>query len=400
MLPLFTRKRVAVTIPVDGASYAVMSTLVVMPTETLERTTTDANRSHQASFTVQPRVGETIPDLCGRLVAQLRAVSATPLHLLAFGDCQASAAVAAALARAESRLDCPITWVEGGACHHAPIAGLQVQTFSGPVERIVVNGRSVGSVFTDGGARQCVIGGLGPDDQTGSRAEQTARTLGNLQSALARAGFELADVVRTWYYLDDILAWYDDFNRVRTGIYSHVKFKTGSLPASTGIGARNPAGAALTLAAWAYRPRSGRAYAAEVASPLQCPAPAYGSSFSRAMEMATNSGRQLFVSGTASIAPGGKTRWVDNMRKQVELTMEVVLAILGSRGFTLNDLSRATAYFRHAADAAVFAEWLATRRLTRLPIVSAEAHICRDDLLFELEAEAITQTIFPPPLRK
>ena len=81
--------------------------------------------------------------------------------------------------------------------------------------------------------------------------------------------------------------------------------------------------------------------------------------------------------------------WVDDVYNQVDLTMDVVESILRSRGFSFEDLSRATAYFRRAADAAVFAEWLATRRLTRLPIVSAEAQICRDDLLFELEAEAL-----------
>jgi enamine deaminase RidA (YjgF/YER057c/UK114 family) len=377
-----------------------MSILVATPIQTPERLAAGANRGRLVSCTVEPQAGESLPSLCERLAVQLRAASATPLHLLAFGDCRASAAVTTALVRAGGWLDCPTTWVEGKACGGAPVAGLQVQAFTGAVERVLVDGRPVGSVFTDGGARQCVVGGLGPDDQSASRAEQTANTLGNLQSALAQAGFELDEVVRTWFYLDDILSWYNDFNRVRTGIYSGVKFRTGSLPASTGIGARNPAGAALTLAAWAYRPLAATAYAQEVASPLQCPAPAYGSAFSRAMEMATNGGRQLFISGTASIAPGGKTLWENNVRKQVELTMEVVLAILGSRGFTLNDLSRATAYFRRAADAPVFAQWLAARKLTRLPVVATEAHVCRDDLLFELEAEAITETMVARPKRR
>jgi enamine deaminase RidA (YjgF/YER057c/UK114 family) len=154
------------------------------------------------------------------------------------------------------------------------------------------------------------------------------------------------------------------------------------------VGAKNPTGAALSLGAWAFRPVQPNAYAEEVASPLQCPAPAYGSSFSRAMEISTNGGRQLFISGTASIAPGGKTMWVDDVRNQVDLTMEVVEAILQSRGFSFEDLARATAYFRRPAEAAVFAEWLAAKNLSRLPVVSAQCDVCRDDLLFELEAEA------------
>ena len=350
------------------------------------------------SFTCKPQAGEQIPDLGRRLAARLRETAATPVHLLGFGQVGASAATADALQKLFGRLDWPITWVEGADCNAAPIAGIQVHAFTGDVERIRFGGRVIGSVFTDGGAQQCFVGGLVPADKTLSPADQTRHTLENLQSILAAAGFGLADTVRTWFFLENILSWYDDFNRARTKIYSGVKFRTGSMPASTGVGAKNPAGTALTLAAQAFRPLEKNAYAKEVASPLQCPAPAYGSSFSRAMEMSTNTGRRLHISGTASIAPGGKTVWVGDVRKQVELTMDVVEAMLRARGFSFADLTRATAYFRHAADAGVFTEWLAANQLTQMPVVSAQCDVCRDDLLFELEAEAETESLSAPPV--
>ena len=340
------------------------------------------------SFTITPAAGENIPDLCHRLARQLDERAATPLHLLAFGNVSASTATIDALKKNLGNADWPMTWVEGADCDGKPIAGIQVHAFTGDVERITFGGRVVGSVFTEGGARQCLIGGLTPADKTLSRAEQTRQTLEELQSVLALAGFELADTVRTWFFLEDILSWYDDFNLARTKIYSGVKFHTGSLPASTGVGAKNPAGTALALAAWAFRPLAAGARAEEVASPLQCPAPAYGSSFSRATELSSDTGRRLFISGTASIAPGGKTLWTGDVRKQVELTMDVVEAILRSRGFTFADLTRATAYFRHATDAGVFAEWLAANRMEKMPVVSTQCDVCRDDLLFELEADA------------
>ena len=68
--------------------------------------------------------------------------------------------------------------------------------------------------------------------------------------------------------------------------------------------------------------------------------------------------------------------------------MDVVEAMLRSRGFTFADLTHATAYFRHRTNAGVFAEWLAANRLTKMPVISAQCDVCRDDLLFELEAEA------------
>jgi len=340
------------------------------------------------TLTCRPLPGEAIPALCRRLAAQLDTLNATPLHLLAFGNIRAYAATLSALEHSQGRVDWPVTWVEGATCNQGPIAGIQVHAFTGGVERIEFNGHSVGSVFTEGGARQCFVGGLSPADNTLSRSDQTRCTLENLQTILAQAGFELADTVRTWFFLENILEWYDDFNRARTNIYDGVKFHTGSLPASTGVGAKNPTGAALALAAWAFRPLENYSCAREVASPLQCPAPAYGSSFSRAMELASDMGRRLFISGTASIAPGGKTLWVGDVHKQVELTMAVVEAMLRARGGDFSDLTRATAYFRHPADAGVFTEWRAANQLAQMPVVTAQCDVCRDDLLFELEAEA------------
>ena len=345
----------------------------------------------QFSLTLRPQPGETLPALARRLVAALRERDATPLHVLGYGRTPAWAWLRDALKHQGVRADWPVTWVEGAPGSHQPVAGLHLRGFTGGVDRVRCNGRVVGSIFTDGGARQCLLGGLTPADRTLSPSLQTGQALEQLQNLLASAGFELAETVRTWFFLENILAWYGDFNRVRTQIYGGVKFHTGSLPASTGVGAKNPAGAALALAAWAFRPVDHQARAEEVPSPLQCPAPAYGSSFSRALELGSDSGRRLFISGTASIAPGGETLWVGDVRRQVDQTMDVVGAILQSRGFALADLSQATAYFRRPADTGVFTDWLAAHRLAALPVISAQCDVCRDDLLFELEAEAATE---------
>ena len=340
------------------------------------------------SLTFTPSPGENLADLCRRIATRLRERAAVPLHLLIFGNATAANDGLAALEKSFGRVDFPVTWVEGADCGDNFIAGIQLYAFTGEVGRIFVNGHVLGSVFTEGGARQCLVGGLMHSDKTLSPPEQTRQTLETLQAVLARGGFDLADTVRTWFFLENILAWYDEFNQARTKIYSGVKFRTGSLPASTGVGAKNPAGSALALAAWAFRPLEKSARAEEIASPLQCPAPAYGSSFSRAMEISSENSRRIFISGTASIAPGGKTLWIGDTRKQVELTMDVVEAILRSRGLAFADLLRATAYFRHATDAGIFSEWLAANRLEQMPVVSAQCDVCRDDLLFELEAEA------------
>jgi enamine deaminase RidA (YjgF/YER057c/UK114 family) len=345
--------------------------------------------------------GEGIEGLFNQFAVALKDLGATIVHLTVFGSTSANAAGTDAMRRLFGDIDWPVTWIEGAACDGGPIAGLQVFGFAGgEVNRIKLDDRVVGSLFNDGAARHCILGGLGPVRNSMSRADQTKEALDNLARALAQGGFSLADMVRTWFFLEDILSWYDEFNRTRTQIYSGVKFRAGSLPASTGVGARNPAGAALAVGAWAMQPLNSSTRAEEIVSPLQCPAPAYGSSFSRAMELSSASGQRLLISGTASIAHSGETLWPGDAPRQVAQTMQVVEAILNSSGFALSDLTRATAYFKRRDDVQAFTEWCAAHDLQSLPVSLAQCDICRDDLLFELEVDAWISTarLAPSPL--
>ena len=60
----------------------------------------------------------------------------------------------------------------------------------------------------------------------------------------------------------------------------------------------------------------------------------------------------------------------------------------GSRGFGFSDITRATAYFKNRADIPALAAWCLARGLRSLPFIAARCGICRNDLLFELEADA------------
>ncbi len=338
----------------------------------------------KAFLTVRPLAGEGIREMFGRLAMALKDLDLDIVQLTVFGSVSASEAGMDAMRQLFGSIDWQVTWIEGDACDGALIAGIQVFAFTrSKVHRIRLGGQVVGSVFEDGSARHCLLGGLTPAQGSTPRAEQTKQTLELLDKSLAQSGFALADVVRTWFFLDEILAWYEEFNRARTVVYSGIKFRSGSVPASTGVGGRNTASVALTLAAWAMQPANPATRAREIASPLQCPALTYGSSFCRAMEIGSASGRNLLVSGTASIAPNGETLWKGNVHKQVDLTMEVLEAILHSRNFTFSDLTRTAAYFKHRSDAQALTDWCVRRDVRSLPIVIARCDICRDDLLFE-----------------
>lgn len=336
------------------------------------------------------RPGESATAFFERLAAHLRREPATILALMIYGRTAAHAEATEAMRAALGETRWPVTWVEGASCEGAPLVGVQVFARRGgsPVERVVVGGHVLGTIYDDGAARHCLLGGLGPTAVAMDRPAQVQQMFATLDAALDLAGFTLSDVVRTWFFNDDILAWYDAFNRVRSAFYAPITFRTGTLPASTGVSGRNPAGAATAVAAWAVRPHGAGASVRDVPSPLQCPAPAYGSAFSRAVEIDSAGVRRLLVSGTASIEPGGKTVWQGDIAKQIGLTMDVVEAILRSRGMGFADVTRANAYCKRPEYLPYFRAWQQVHGATAMPALPIHCDICRDDLLFEIEVDA------------
>lgn len=292
-------------------------------------------------------------------------------------------------------MDWPVSWIEGDEARKGnngaadAIAGMQVLAISGtPVETVRLGGRAVGRQFRDGWARHLLLGDLTPADTSAPQPEQARRAFESMAAALAQAGMSMKDVARTWLYLDDLLSWYKPFNEIRASFFQEQGIFRGRMPASTGIHGRNPAGAAILAGAWAVQALDPAMVVREVPSPLQCPAPKYGSCFSRAMELSAPDLRRVLVSGTASIDPDGSSARPGDARGQIDLTMGVVRAILESRGLGLEDTTRAVTYFKRIPDAALFDAWCAENALPFFPTVSIQTDVCRDELLFEIELDA------------
>jgi enamine deaminase RidA (YjgF/YER057c/UK114 family) len=281
----------------------------------------------------------------------------------------------------------PLTWLEDGA--GSALAGAQVLSLEGAKVTPVTEGsRVVGCVWEQAGARWCRLGDLRPDDVKVPPAAQAQVVLERMESLLAGVGLGFRHVFRTWFYNDDILGWYVDFNRVRSDFFRRHGVLGGLVPASTGIGGRNHAGAAL-VAGLLAADRGPDVVVEPLPSPLQCPALDYGSSFSRAVEVRGSLGRRVLVSGTASIEPGGLTAHVGDAPGQVSLTLRVVEAILSSRGMGWGEVTRGIAYCRTHAAAQAWTAYRHARGLQHLPVVTTLNVVCRDDLLFELEVDAV-----------
>lgn len=280
-----------------------------------------------------------------------------------------------------------IMWVEDEVRHAAAI---QVWALSGlDVKPLMIDGEMVGTIFEDDYWRYVRLGDIKPRNTTASRPDQAKEVFDRLEQAVELAGMKFIDTKRTWFYNDDILGWYDEFNAVRTAFFKERNVFDIMVPASTGIGAKNPDGAALVAALFAAVPKNGDAKAAIVPSPLQCPAPEYGSSFSRALQLSDPNHRRLFVSGTASIEPEGATAHVGDLMKQIDLTVRVVEGILEHQGMDWRDAVRATAYFSSLDDCPAWAEYCRQRGMPAFPVAVFNGVVCRPDLLFELEVDAM-----------
>jgi len=293
---------------------------------------------------------------------------------------------AAALA---NLIDLPLTWVFGGSGGDG-LGGVHLRAVSGGCARMLeLDGVPLGMLVEGAHADEVILAGIHCTDVTASRTEQARASFERIEEGLELAGMDYSHVVRTWLYLDDILSWYGDFNGVRTAFYTERGVFDRLVPASTGIGGSNPFGAAMMAGAYAVRPKSPGVTIEAVPSPLQCPALDYGSSFSRAVEVTMPDMRRLLVSGTASIDPDGKTAHRGDLMGQTALTCDVIEAILESRDMGWEDVTRATAYVRFAEDAGVLERHCAVSGMPRLPVVVAQNTVCRDDLLFELEVDAV-----------
>ena len=283
----------------------------------------------------------------------------------------------------------PLTWVLADSVSQG-LGGLHLRAVGGAeLEPVVLDGRVVGTVIHGPHASECLLAGIRAEDTSATRELQARATFEAIERALETVGMDFSNVARTWLFLDNILDWYDEFNVVRTAFFTERGVFDRMVPASTGIGGANPWGAAMMVGAYAIEAHDPRVSVQALPSPLQCPALEYGSSFSRAAEIDMPDLRRVFVSGTAGIAPNGETDHIGDVLGQTALTCDVIEAILVSRGMGWEDVTRATAYVRFPEDFGVFEQHRVAAGIPELPVVVAHNTICRDDLLFELEVDAV-----------
>jgi enamine deaminase RidA (YjgF/YER057c/UK114 family) len=230
-----------------------------------------------------------------------------------------------------------------------------------------------------------------------NRAEQVRQMFDKTNKLLRKYGADYRDVVCTRIYISDILDWYNEFNSVRNAKYAEYGIlptvpetlitEQIYLPSSTGIQAENPEGAEVLMNVLAV--------VREASSPLeimhnngvkQRSAYRYGSAFSRSIIIRESNNKCIILSGTAAINEQGKSMFNGNFREQMRMTLEIVSALISKEGASLKDICLATVFLKYKEDTAIYKEVANEYGLADMPAVCVIADICRDELLFELEA--------------
>ena len=122
---------------------------------------------------------------------------------------------------------------------------------------------------------------------------------------------------------------------------------------------------------------------------LQPSAYSYGSAFSRGICIEEKACRQIFISGTAAIDATGQSLYPRNAEAQIRKTLHVVETLLSEKEAAFKDIRSATVYLKRPEDFQVYEKIAGQLGLTDLPAVFVIADICRDELLFEMDAMAV-----------
>lgn len=308
----------------------------------------------------------------------------------------------------------PVTFIEGTPVHSGGMAGIIVRGApKETVESIHYGGKPVGRLWrtkgrANGGtkertkeAEQYVILQDIYCDAVGSLAEQTEKMIFRAEDILRQVGASYRDVVRTWFYLDNILDWYGDFNVGRTAIYEKMKLMPHGdnsqtvLPASTGIYGKNVHASPGTMDLFAVLPgKAPKAPIRQLSNPGQKDAFKYGSAFSRGSVIEGFGARQGHLSGTASIDELGNTIHLDAPGAQIQCTFDKIEHLFSTVGAQLHHLTGGCAFIKRRRDFSVLWDHIVANGWENLPLVFMVADVCRDDLLVELDGEFLLPESF------
>ncbi len=287
------------------------------------------------------------------------------------------------------------SFVEGAPCDREGLAGVQLYAVAGPACAPIYHDRNLcGVAFEHQDARHVYLTGISGTGNVGTRPQEAQAMFAQANAVLQATGGSYADVVRTWIYLADILQWYDEFNPVRSALYSQFAESrhTDSSwpPASTGIEGRPPGGGHCIMDLFAIGGPGRRDVSVEtLRNPRQSEAYGYGSAFSRGMAVTFDNLETVHISGTAAVDEDGRSACVGDLKGQVNHTLDNIVSLLNTRNMTLDDFVWSTIFIKQGHNNEIVRELIEERSKFLANGVYVAADICRPELLFEVDGIAV-----------
>lgn len=216
--------------------------------------------------------------------------------------------------------------------------------------------------------------------------EQTASMFLAAEALLQSAGFEFADVMRTWLYLPEMERDYAGLNAARREFFESRGVKP--VPASTGIGS-GLVTPEHCIAMSLYAVRGEHVSRVVMKTPTLNEAPVYGADFSRGMRVEEKAVAKLFVSGTASLDETGQSVHHGDFDAQVKRMLVNVAALLDGQGAGFENIHSAVTYVKDSAMASSLQGIMRKAGFTGFPNAIVHAEVCRPELLVETEVLAM-----------
>lgn len=294
--------------------------------------------------------------------------------------------------------DGPLTYIEGNPVWGQGLAGVIIRAISAEtsVTPILHGNATCGWKWSADGAEYIILQNMHSQSVSNPPDAQARDMIEQAENMLRTAGMSFRNVQRTWFYLRDILDWYGPFNKARNELYTRLGVMPGPgdtsrwLPASTGISGANPMASACAMDILAMNAGPGsRVSSGRLLNPVQNEAPTYGSAFSRAVVVRQPDCSLIEVSGTAAIDTAGKSLYPDDIDAQIVCTIDKIEALIAQEKAGLADICAASVFVKKPQFAARFWGLAAERGLSDFPCVCVVADVCRDELLFEIDAEAV-----------
>jgi enamine deaminase RidA (YjgF/YER057c/UK114 family) len=225
----------------------------------------------------------------------------------------------------------------------------------------------------------------------GNAGMQTDALLGTPDAGGQSNGTALAEVVRTWLYINDIDTNYVPVSDTRNALFKrHGIDQHSGFPASTGIEGRSADHRDLLLldvfAVKGLQP--GQSQSMAVTTHMNSTVE-YGVTFERGRAVTFGDRRHLYISGTASIDNQGRILHPGDVSRQTERAIENVAALLASSEANPADMRYLLVYLRDTVDAQAVEAVIAASPLGAVPRIIVHAPVCRPGWLVEIEGVAI-----------